>query len=109
MYIQIVSFEPVENSPLMPAPSVKEVTRISESLKVNSSCAVTDLASSGPIEILDTYRGHILYCSGNVTVYRNDPTITGGQGMLCPPVVGTEEDAHVMTLKGMFKARLNYF
>jgi len=108
MYIQVVSFEPVANTPLMPAPSVIDTNRISESLKLDSCCDVTDLASSGQIEILDSYRGHILYCSGNVSVYRNDPTIIGGQGMLCPPVVGAEEDAYVMTSNGTFKARLKY-
>ena len=102
MYVQIVSSEPVENMPLMPAPSLTDMIRISESLKL-------DVESSGQFKVLDSYRGHILYCSGNVTVYRTDQMIQGGQGMLCPPVIGSEEDAYVTTPDGTFKARLNYF
>lgn len=102
MYIKLGVVEPVPCLPLTPAPSVMDMIRISESLK-------TDVESSGQFKVLDSYRGHILYCSGNVTVYRTDPMISSGQGMLCPPVAGVEEDAHVTTPDGIFKVRLNYF
>lgn len=102
MYIKFGSIEPVAYLPLTPSPNITEMIRFSESLKL-------DVESSGQFKVLDSYRGHILYCSGNVTVYRTDPMIQGGQGMLCPPVAGAEEDAHVKTPDGIFKARLNYF
>lgn len=108
MHIQIVSFERVEQLALIPAPNVIETIRISEAIKADSSSTVTDLASAGPVEILDSYRGHMLYCSGQVSVYRSDPSTKGGHGMLCPPVAGTEEDAYVITSTDTFKARLKY-
>lgn len=108
MYFEVLSFEPMTYMPLLPAPNCTECDYITQCLRANSRPEITDLKTAGLIEILADYRGHMLYCSGGVSVYRCDPKTPGGHGRAGMPISGDEEKVNIMTRNGSFNATIKF-
>jgi hypothetical protein len=108
MHIEVLSFEPTSSMMLMPTPNVTDSEYITQCLQVDKRPEITDLATSGHIEILADYRGRILYCSGGISVYRYDPKTSGGNGCINIPFSEIEEDVHVISSVGTFNARVKF-
>ena len=108
MHIEVLSFEPTSSMMLMPTPNVTDSEYITQCLMVDQKPDIMDLTTSGPIEILADYRGHILYCSGGISMYRYDPKTSGGNGCINIPSSEVEEDVHMMTSVGRFNARVKF-
>jgi len=103
--LSAVPIDPAEPSALAPAPNVTETEYIWNLLRQDQTPPITDLFAA-PIEVLTNYRGHMLYCAGGVGVHRIDPKTDGGNGMMCLPPPGMEEDAIVSSPQGRFRARV---
>jgi len=108
MYIEVLSFELLDGPALMPTPSCNESEYISLCLSANKRPTISDLASAGSIEILADYRGAMLYCAGDVSVYRHEPKTPGGIGCVSPAPHGLEENVYMTTSVGDFYARIKF-
>jgi hypothetical protein len=109
MYLEVLSFEPLDYIPLTSTPNCIECEYIKERLKADPRDHITDLKTINLIEILENYRGHMLYCSGGLSVYRCDPKTYGGHGYVCMPVSGDEENVYIMTSYATnFKAHVKF-
>ena len=104
MEFTVLSYEPCTFTYLTPAPNATEVEEITRILKENASEPITDLTAQS-IKVLAHYRGYMLYCQGDVTVYRYAPNSDGVNGHSYMPDHGTEED---VVINGQFMARVRY-
>ena len=95
------------SAPLAPAPNVTECVYIWEMIQARQKDPITDLMA-GSIEVLADYRGVMLYCEGRVTVHRTQPTTSGGNGCVCLPAAGVEEDVNISADQGHFNARIRF-
>ena len=110
MKLSVVSlYHPLDYTMLEPTPSVTEVDHISEALKADTSKRVTDLFAAGTLTVLASYRGHMLYCTGGVTVHRYSPQSEGGNGYARIPDDGSEEDVIISTCNEKYKAKVKFF
>lgn len=107
MKLTVLSFSEAAYNLLAPAPSVQESERICESMRLDSAPPVTNL-DGAQVTVLDDYRGHMLYCSGGVTVYRSDPTTNGGNGLVSLPGPGVEEAATIFWNGKRYSARVRF-
>ena len=93
---------------LAPTPNVTEAEYIAEIMRADSTPQITELSVGSVLRCLTTYRGHMLYCAGGVTVHRVSPTTDGGHGRVCYPDKGHEEDVLIMTEFGWYDARVKF-
>ena len=105
MTLQILSFYPIDHETLAPVPNVTESEYFSKILEKDETPVITDLQGVH-LKVLTGHRGTVLYCAGDVTVYRVNPTTYGGNGMYAVPSPGTEETVEISTAHGRFRGRL---
>lgn len=105
MKLTVLSFSEATYTVLEPAPNVSECMRISASLKSDTAPPVENL-DGAQVEVLDNYRGNMLYCSGGISVYREDPTTSGGNGMSALPGPGVEESVVIFWNGKRYSARV---
>jgi hypothetical protein len=108
--MQILSLKSTARVPCMlaPTPNVSEAEYIAEIMKADSTPQITELSVGSVLRCLTTYRGHMLYCAGGVTVHRVSPTTDGGNGRVCYPDNGHEEDVLIMAEPGWYRARVKF-
>lgn len=107
MTLQILSFYPIDcdDNRLYPAPNVTETEYICDITKKDETPTITNL-DGVHLTVLTTHRGTMLYCAGNVTVYRIKPTTFGGNGYYEMPSPGTEETVEISTVNGRFRGQV---
>jgi len=93
---------------LLPTPNVTEAAYIEEIMKADSTPQITELSVGSVLRCLTTYRGHVLYCAGGVTVYRMFPTTEGGNGRVCYPDNGHEEEVLIMSKPDWYVAYVKF-
>lgn len=105
--LTVLSLSPIERDPLAlgPAPSAYEWLAISESIRKDTTTPVTSFQPGTTLHVLDSYRGHLLYCAGYVTVHRYSPQTSGGNGFAGWPTDGLEEDVYI---NNSCKARVKF-
>jgi hypothetical protein len=108
--MQILSLKSSAREPCMlaPTPNVTESEYIAEIMRADTTPQITELSVGSVLRCLTTYRGHLLYCAGGVTVHRMSPTTIGGNGRICYPDNGQEEDVLIMTEFGWYDARVKF-
>lgn len=99
MYIGISSLTPMDNFPLMPAPSVREV----ESMPAPTSDAGL---ADGALKVIWTYRGYLLYLENGASLYRDSSKSIGGNGLLGDP---TGPEDCIVTWRGKAYRAFVYF
>jgi hypothetical protein len=74
-------------TPLGPAPSVRDWEYMNEAIEADTTPVFTSLASfiGVPLEILTTYRGHMIHLEGGLSFHRTSPSTSGGNGMVSLP------------------------
>jgi hypothetical protein len=102
--IQIISFYPIDQGMLCPAPNVKETEYISDILQKDETPEITNL-DGVHLTVLTSHRGTNLYCAGGVTVYRLSPDTVGANGYYSMPSPGTEETVDFSTVNGRFRGQ----
>ena len=105
MALQILSVYPIDQPTLAPVPNVTEAEYFSKILEKDETPTITNL-DGVHLKVLTGHRGTILYCAGDVTVYRVSPTTYGGNGMYAMPSPGTEETVDFLTVNGMFRGQV---
>jgi hypothetical protein len=105
MTLQILSFYPIDQVTLAPVPNVTESAYFSEILEKDETPTITNL-DGVHLTVLTSHRGTILYCAGDVTVYRISPTSSGGNGHYNMPLHGTEETVDFSTVNGRFRGQV---
>jgi hypothetical protein len=108
--MQILSLKSSTREPcmLLPTPNVTEAEYIADIMQADNTPQITELSVGSVLRCLTTYRGHVLYCAGDVTVHRVSPSTDGGNGRVCYPDNGQEEDVLIMTEPGWYEARVKY-
>lgn len=104
MTLQILSFYPIDQAMLAPAPNVTEAEYFSKILEKDETPTITNL-DGVHLTVLTSHRGTVLYCAGGVTVYRVSPTSFGGNGMYSMPSPGTQETVDISTVNGRFRGQ----
>ena len=104
MTLQILSFYPIDEATLAPTPNVSETEYFSEILKKDETPTITSI-DGVHLKVMASHRGTVLYCAGDVTVYRVNPTTYGGNGMYAVPSPGTEETVEISTAHGRFRGQ----
>jgi hypothetical protein len=104
MTLQLLSFYPIDHETLAPVPNVTESEYFSKILEKDETPTITNL-DGVRLKALTSHRGTILYCAGDVTVYRVNPTTYGGNGMYALPSPGTEETVEISTANGNFRGQ----
>lgn len=107
MKLTVLSFAESAFGGLTPAPNVGEVNRIIESLQGDTGPPVVNL-DGAEVTVLDDHRGHMLYCTGGVSVYRNDPATSGGNGFVSLPAAGVEERVTIWANSKCYSARVRF-
>ena len=104
MALQILSVYPIDHPALAPVPNVTEAEYFSKILEKDETPVITNL-NGAHLTVLANHRGTVLYCAGDVTVYRVNPTTFGGNGMYALPSLGTEETVEISTANGNFRGQ----
>ena len=105
MALQILSVYPIDQQTLAPVPNVTEAEYFSKILEKDETPTITNMYGAH-LKLLADHRGTVLYCAGDVTVYRVNPTTRGGNGMYAMPSPGTEETVEFSTVNGMFRGQV---
>jgi len=108
--MQIMSLTSTSREPCMlaPTPNVTESEYIAEILRTDTTPQITELSVGSVLRCLTTYRGHMLYCAGGVTVHRVSPTTDGCNGRVYYPDKGHEEDVLIMSEPGWYRGRVKF-
>lgn len=105
MALQILSVYPIDHPALAPVPNVTEAEYFSKILEKDETPVITNL-NGAHLTVLADHRGTVLYCAGDVTVYRVNPTTRGGNGMYAMPSPGTEETVEFSTVNDRFRGQV---
>jgi hypothetical protein len=74
-------------TPLGPAPSVCDWEYMNEAIEADTTPVFTSVTEfiGVPLEILTTYRGHMIHVEGGLSFHRTSPSTNGGNGMVSLP------------------------
>lgn len=108
MKLTVLSATPCDDPCMLaPAPNVTESAEIAALAAQDATEPVTDPVGV-ELDLLYSYRGHLLYYTGGVSVHRYAPSTPGVNGRVSLPSDGVRETVVLRTNSGCFHAEVAF-